>query len=50
MRILYRVLATVLIGWLAAPAQAQIVERPIPGDPVQTDAGKVSGLILPSGV
>lgn len=50
MRILYRVLAAVLIGWLAAPAQAQIVERPIPGDPVQTDAGKVSGLILPSGV
>ena len=31
-------------------AQAQIVEQPIPGDPVRIDTGKVAGKVLPSGV
>ncbi|MBL8269505.1 carboxylesterase/lipase family protein [Steroidobacter sp.] len=31
-------------------AQAQIVETPIPGDPVTIDTGKVSGKVLQSGV
>jgi para-nitrobenzyl esterase len=31
-------------------ASAQIVERPIPGDPVAIDSGKVSGKLLDSGV
>lgn len=31
-------------------AQAQFVEAPIPGDPVSTDTGKLSGKLLPSGV
>jgi para-nitrobenzyl esterase len=35
---------------LLAPAVAQIVERPVPGDPVAIDSGSVSGLLLPSGV
>ena len=29
---------------------AQIVEKPIPGDPVALDTGKAAGLMLPSGV
>jgi len=30
--------------------QAQIVEMPVPGDPVAIDTGKLSGKLLPSGV
>jgi para-nitrobenzyl esterase len=33
-----------------AAVHAQIVEQPIPGDPVQTDAGRIAGKLLPSGV
>jgi para-nitrobenzyl esterase len=35
--------------WLGA-AHAQIVEAPIPGDPISIDTGKVSGKLLSSGV
>jgi len=35
---------------LVLAAAAQIVETPVPGDPVMTDRGKVAGKILPSGV
>ena len=31
-------------------AQSQIVERPIPGDPIVVDSGKVAGKLLDSGV
>ena len=31
-------------------AQAQIVETPIPGDPLRIDTGRVAGKVLPSGV
>jgi len=31
-------------------AQAQIVETPIPGDPIHIDSGRVAGKVLPSGV
>jgi para-nitrobenzyl esterase len=31
-------------------AGAQIVETPVPGDPVSIDSGKVAGKVLPSGV
>jgi len=34
----------------ALAATAQIVETPVPGDPVAIDAGKVAGKVLPSGV
>jgi para-nitrobenzyl esterase len=35
--------------WVGA-SQAQIVEAPVPGDPVAIDTGKISGKLLPSGV
>lgn len=37
-----------LAGSVAAPARASMI--PIPGDPVATTGGKVSGTLLPSGV
>jgi len=37
-------------GVILAPVAAQIVEKPIPGDPVAIDSGLVAGKILPSGV
>jgi para-nitrobenzyl esterase len=45
-----RSLVAMLLLVAAAFAPAQVVEKPVVGDPVQTDAGKVSGLWLPSGV
>ena len=30
--------------------RAQIVERPVPGDPIALDTGKVAGKLLDSGV
>ena len=35
--------------WMGV-SQAQIVEAPIPGDPVAIDTGRLSGKLLPSGV
>src|SRR5688500_11089981 len=35
--------------WMS-DVSAQIVETPIPGDPVTIDTGKISGKVLPSGV
>src|SRR5262245_8478136 len=37
------------LSW-SAHADAQVVERPIPGDPVTLDSGKVAGKLLDSGV
>ncbi len=44
--------ATVLAGagLLLSPAASQIVETPVPGDPLGIDSGSVSGKVLPSGV
>lgn len=36
--------------WQAGAASAQIVARPIKGDPVVIDSGKLDGKLLPSGV
>jgi para-nitrobenzyl esterase len=33
-----------------SPLVAQIVEKPVPGDPIALDTGMVAGKILPSGV
>ena len=35
---------------LSAAGFAQVMERPIPGDPVRTESGSVAGKLLPSGV
>ncbi len=43
-------IALVMAGGLLAPVFAQIVEKPVPGDPVVVDSGQVAGKILPSGV
>jgi para-nitrobenzyl esterase len=45
-----RALAALAALLLCAPAFAQIVAAPIPGDPVVIDSGAVSGKVLPSGV
>jgi len=37
-------------GLLLSPIASQVVETPIPGDPVAIDSGLVAGKILPSGV
>jgi para-nitrobenzyl esterase len=47
---LARLLSVILLLSPVAAARAQVVELPIPGDPVRTDAGLVAGLTLPSGV
>jgi para-nitrobenzyl esterase len=41
---------TILFAAVLLAAQAQIVETPVPGDPVATDSGRVAGKILQSGV
>jgi len=43
-------LAAVIAARLVFPAGAQVIEKPVPGDPVKIDAGKVAGKLLPSGV
>jgi para-nitrobenzyl esterase len=43
----YAVLAA---GACLLPVASQVVEKPIPGDPVQIDSGAVSGKVLASGV
>jgi para-nitrobenzyl esterase len=45
----FRALLATTALWMNS-AQAQIVENPIPGDPVAIDTGNVSGKLLPSGV
>ncbi len=42
--------AVVLCAALVLSAGAQIVETPVPGDPVSIDSGKLSGKVLPSGI
>ncbi len=39
-----------ILAALAMSAGAQIVETPVPGDPVSIDSGLVAGKVLPSGV
>ena len=41
--------ALLLINALST-ATAQVVEKPVPGDPIAIDSGAVSGKVLPSGV
>lgn len=48
-RVLRAALAGLSFVW-ALGAVAQVVERPVPGDPVRIDSGQVSGKVLPSGV
>jgi para-nitrobenzyl esterase len=45
-----RFTGVILLLTVGATARAQIVETPVPGDPVRTAAGLVSGLTLPSGI
>lgn len=45
----FRALLATTALWMSS-TQAQIVETPIPGDPVAIDTGNVSGKLLPSGV
>jgi para-nitrobenzyl esterase len=40
----------VLIGAALLAAHAQIVETPVPGDPIRLDSGRVAGKVLASGV
>src|SRR5271170_1654699 len=40
----------VAMPFAASPATAQVVERPIPEDPVVVDGGALSGTLLDSGV
>ncbi|MBS1200644.1 MAG: hypothetical protein H6R27_1322 [Proteobacteria bacterium] len=44
------VVATAAVFLLPGVARAQVVEQPIPGDPVRIDTGLVSGKLLDSGV
>ncbi|MEP7312757.1 MAG: carboxylesterase family protein [Pseudomonadota bacterium] len=50
MLVLIRRVAVMLLLAAGPSAHAQIVEIPIAGDPVATDAGMITGLTLPSGV
>ncbi len=43
-------LTLAIAGVVALTAVAQIVETPVPGDPVSIDSGKVAGKVLSSGV
>src|SRR6188768_277882 len=43
-------LVTLLTGLACLPAGSQILDRPIPQDPVTITGGRVSGNLLPSGV
>ncbi len=43
-------IAPVAMALMSALTQAQIVETPIPDDPVSIDSGKLAGKLLPSGV
>lgn len=45
-----RILCACLAVLWAGATHAQIVEAPIPGDPISIDTGKISGKLLPSGV
>ena len=46
-----RLLSAVLACVFAAGAvRAQVLERPIPGDPVTIESGRIAGTLLPSGV
>ena len=45
----FRALLATTALWVSS-AHAQIVETPIPGDPVAIDTGNVNGKLLPSGV
>jgi para-nitrobenzyl esterase len=42
--------AVTLCAALVFSVGAQIVETPVPGDPVSIDSGKLSGKVLPSGI
>jgi para-nitrobenzyl esterase len=42
--------ALALLASLVATAHAQVVEQPVPGDPVRIDSGRLAGKMLPSGV
>ena len=46
----YYAVAALCAGLLLRPAVSQVVETPIPGDPVAIDSGRVAGMLLPSGV
>jgi len=44
------ILAALLMFGALSSAPAQVVEKPVPSDPVAIDSGAVSGKVLPSGV
>ena len=43
-------IASLFVALAASPTSAQIVAKPVPGDPVSIDSGAVSGKVLPSNV
>src|SRR5207248_1193248 len=43
-------LALLSLCAITFPASAQVIDRPVPGDPVRIDSGGVAGRVLPSGV
>jgi para-nitrobenzyl esterase len=45
----FRALLATTALWMSS-SQAQVVENPIPGDPVAIDTGNISGKLLPSGI
>jgi para-nitrobenzyl esterase len=49
-RTVRRIACIVASTFVALSASAQIVETPVPGDPVAIDSGRVAGKVLPSGV
>ena len=44
------IISTLLLFGVLSSISAQIVEKPVPGDPVAIDSGSVSGKVLASGV
>jgi para-nitrobenzyl esterase len=45
-----QVLAALVVVSFFTEARPQVLERPIPGDPVTVESGRVAGTLLPSGV
>lgn len=43
-------LAALAIAVCTAALPAQVMEAPVPGDPIAVDTGRVAGLVLPSGI
>ena len=49
-RLLQGAVIALLLGAASPPLYAQILDRPVPGDPVAVTGGRVAGNLLPNGV